>query len=1008
MNPTLPSAGPGDRDRRARRLAAWLESSGQLARRRDELRRCRRLVRRRKTRDLPRRFDPDDLAVTGWGLIHPRSVDPAVLAALEPLLEHRRRRAGDLYRRLVYGGEETDQPLADEFLWDEHGAAPGVIDVRKLPYYLLLVGGPEEIPFEVQYQLSIDRAVGRLCFDDPAAYRAYAEAVVRAERRGVDLPRRWSVFSVEHDRTTRRLARHFVRPLRARLGREIPLWQGEIWDRQAAEKASLLARLAEAPPALLLAACHGLRLPPGELEEQQRRQGALICQDSPGSGRTRPEHCLHGGDLPPELRLDGLIAMLFACYGAGTPVEDGFPHEAEGATLDTPPGALALAPFVARLPQEMLKRGALAVLGHVDRGWTLSFSWVLQGKPKAAIENLEEAVRELFAGRRIGHALRPLARRYAVLGAHLAAELEHRRFGEPVDAEHLAMLWTAHNDARNFVILGDPAVRLLGDGRTGGEALPATPAPAAAAPEPGTPSAPDLEIVTRVAREAEALLLSYEVTAAEDELGLNQHRFGPVRLHPDHEGFFAEVFAVLRRLPEDPELAAARLADSGQNLAAELLPADLRSLLRRLWHEGRVETVVIQSSDEIWLPWELMKLWSSQGEASDGPFLAEAFALTRWRTGVGRGPRYLPLRRLALVFGHDPELEALAGERQAILALASGRRRVETLAPLYRVVRQALRSGGYDGLHFGGHGRSDRRHPNLWSIVLEDAELTPEVLTGRVAAGLGRRRPLVFWNACHSGEQARALTGVGGWAARFLEAGAGAFVGTLWAVEDAPARVFAESFYRRFLGGEALGAAVREARREVRRRFPGNPSWLAYTVFGHPLARAGESPRRRRWWRKPGWLAAVAVLLLALAIGAWYAEWAGNRPVPSLPAPEPVETVAGREVPPSQDPPEARDQQPPLPKTTPVPPPPSASQGQSTRAVPEHDVVLVLPSTMAGAEIRVDGQPATIVKNLGDFVTIRVAAKATNHHLEVRKGERVCSQEILIGPDTRRLQPCDL
>jgi hypothetical protein len=58
--------------------------------------------------------------------------------------------------------------------------------------------------------------------------------------------------------------------------------------------------------------------------------------------------------------------------------------------------------------------------------------------------------------------LRPLYRRYTALAAHLVDPLERRTLGKEVNRELVAMEWLAHNDARNFIILGDPAVYLLG------------------------------------------------------------------------------------------------------------------------------------------------------------------------------------------------------------------------------------------------------------------------------------------------------------------------------------------------------------------------------------------------------------------------------------------------------------------------------------------------------------------------------------------------------------------
>jgi len=111
--------------------------------------------------------------------------------------------------------------------------------------------------------------------------------------------------------------------------------------------------------------------------------------------------------------------------------------------------------------------------------------------------------------------------------------------------------------------------------------------------------------------------------------------------------------------------------------------------------------------------------------------------------------------------------------------------------------------------------------------------LVPEDLGGRVA-NLGKGRPPVFPNACQVGQSQMARTGIGGWASRFLRAGAGGFLGAYWSAYDRPAYDFAHAFYGLLLAGTPIGRAAREAR--LAGRGSGDPTWLASTVFADPRA----------------------------------------------------------------------------------------------------------------------------------------------------------------------------
>ena len=147
----------------------------------------------------------------GVSLFPPRP-PPKCMSALEPLIAHRRSQVlADRCKILEYRpGENMKDWLK------RHGVYAGSVAPTKVPYYLLLIGGPESIPFDFQYLLDIEYAVGRLCFDHADQYRLYAESVVEYEKaQAAPTSRQMVYWGTRHprDRATEMSADFLITPL---------------------------------------------------------------------------------------------------------------------------------------------------------------------------------------------------------------------------------------------------------------------------------------------------------------------------------------------------------------------------------------------------------------------------------------------------------------------------------------------------------------------------------------------------------------------------------------------------------------------------------------------------------------------------------------------------------------------------------------------------------------------------------------------------------------------------
>ncbi|MBZ4414971.1 hypothetical protein [Myxococcus sp. RHSTA-1-4] len=465
--------------------------------------------------------DPNDLGRQRWGLVAPRGPrGDRLLALVEPLRRWRQEGQGGAPVIVHRVPSVMDGPYA--MRWKKEVFRHEGTSEKDRPRYLLLLGDLHEVPLELQQSLSTDAFVGRLAFASDAGYEAYAEKVLRWERAAASQTRARMLFYTARDGSAatelghRALITPSVTACRERQ-EEAGFPPADILELGASGAVPiehLLDHATRPGPGVLFTLSHGRGRPPGGWERPEARrehQGELKLPD----GRFLPAAALASRPFLP-----GGIWFSFACFGAGTPARSSYAHWLRKLPESDPNARRGLEaapqagepPFIAALPQAALANpeGPLAVMGHVDLAWSHSFSDRGRGTPSRFIELLKELARGSRAGVALHSLIQVLNETSSELTSLYNQEELERAHGSPssIDGVERARLWMLRQDLANYILLGDPAVRLplasaresapATDGRVAMRALlgprfggapPCAPAPRAMAPEEGMEAA---------------------------------------------------------------------------------------------------------------------------------------------------------------------------------------------------------------------------------------------------------------------------------------------------------------------------------------------------------------------------------------------------------------------------------------------------------------------------------------------------------------------------------------
>ena len=417
------------------------------------------------TTAAPPAHDPWDWRApqVGWGLVLPDrdgfSVDDLVAAkdAPEPLQTLVAARGPAPVLR--WRADEPDVLLRyySGFANPEHipiGGTPRGVVQGAIPSFLMLWGGPDRLPWRLQYALNLDPRIfaGRLPTMDDDALGRYVTALLGAWDRPAPAHARALIWATDHGPTdiTRLMRLVVAEPARAAYAAD-----GDITVQSRggpdATAAQLAAMLAAQSPGLVLSTSHGFTGPVGAPDPQ--RLGWLVDADlEPVDPAT----------LLTAWQPDGAIWYAHACCGAGSDSPSTFAGLFEkDSPLDRMLTEVAgLGSLVAPLPTALLgaSRPARAFVGHVEP----TYDWTIrdQASQHALTADLVTALYDhLMLGRPIGWAMKTF---HVRSGAEAAAlddartdVLTGRAEPDAALAPRLRFL-----DRRSLVVLGDPAVAL--------------------------------------------------------------------------------------------------------------------------------------------------------------------------------------------------------------------------------------------------------------------------------------------------------------------------------------------------------------------------------------------------------------------------------------------------------------------------------------------------------------------------------------------------------------------
>jgi len=421
-------------------------------------------------------FNPADPEQAGWTFLVNNTDSVAASAiqnAIRPLAIHRGK--FDFNRPLIFKNEAEENWLR----------LIGEYKIQTESQYILIIGDLQSIPLDFQNLLSTDAFVGRLDFDDVNEIKTYAEKIVRIETSGSGFVNKEATFFATdqgvnssgcYDPT------HFTRfdvekelipnvdalTLKNTLPNKFSTNKLTETD---ATKENLKHSIKESTPGLVLTSSWGLCAPGEDLGLQKKIGGAICCQ--PEHGDVPFEKLLFtANDVLSEPFLEGGVFFQQSSFGFGTPsVSEIYKwirtDDEWGLTKDIAPTS-----FVSALPKKLIfhPKGPLAFIGHFDEmlSYTIASEDDFQLEDrKTRMNSMSFAIENILLGAPVGYALKKIKadfntinNRIAAISGPLVSDLRLGKEVEDSRIEEFSDLMLKRHKTKNYMIFGDPAVRI--------------------------------------------------------------------------------------------------------------------------------------------------------------------------------------------------------------------------------------------------------------------------------------------------------------------------------------------------------------------------------------------------------------------------------------------------------------------------------------------------------------------------------------------------------------------